>query len=160
MTIMTGPTEGMSISPEEVLALLREEMSLYGNLEANASRQRLLITGDDMGPLLALLGDRQRLSVELRRIGTKLTPIRREWRSYRERLTVRQRGEADRLVEGIADRLRRVIRSDEEDGRLLSARKQAVSDQLQATHSTGQALSAYRVAPVRQPCLDRLNEAS
>jgi len=59
-------------SPCGILALLREEASLYEKLHANAARQRSLVVGDDMGPLLASLADRQRLSVELTRISTRL----------------------------------------------------------------------------------------
>jgi len=160
MTVVTELTDVTPCSPEEVLTLLREEMSLYRQLEADALRQRSLITGDDLGALLTLLADRQRLSVELRRIGGRLAPIRRDWQVYREGLTASQRVEADRLIADIADRLRRVIKSDEEDGRLLSARKQATAQQLRATHSTRGALSAYRPAPVRWTRVDHLNEAS
>jgi len=145
-------------SPEEVLAMLRAEASLYGRLAAYASRQRSLITGDDLGTLLAVLGDRRKLSVELTKIGAKLAPVRQKWERYRERFTPSQRAEAERLVSDISERLRRVIDSDEEDGRLLSARKQTVGETLRETHSTGRALSAYRTPSERPARLDHLDE--
>ncbi len=159
---MTTALDGVlssDASPDEVLALLREEALLYARLQANASRQRSLVAGEDMEPLLALLADRQRLSVELTRIGTKLAPTRRDWPTYRRRLTAPQRAEAERLVSDIADRLRRVIESDEEDARMLCARKQAVAQALRSTHTAGEALAAYRTPAVRQARIDQTDEA-
>jgi hypothetical protein len=159
MTTALDGLESTGTSPDEVLALLREEASLYAGLQANASRQRSLVTGEDMGPLLALLADRQRLSVELTRIGTKLAPTRRDWPTYRMSFTPTQRAEADRLVSDISDRLRRVIESDEEDARMLCARKQVVAQALQSTHTAGEALVAYQTPSTRRARIDQTDEA-
>ena len=158
MISATETIDGACFSSEEVLELLREEAALYGKLNEHASRQRSLISGDDMGSLLAVLGDRQRLSVELTKIGTKLASVRKAWEHCVTQFNTSQRAEAERLVVEIAERLRSVIESDEEDGRLLSARKQAVGETLRATHATGQALSAYRAPSDRPACLDHLDE--
>jgi len=147
-------------SVREVLALLREEAALYERLQVCADRQRSLVARDDLSPLLALLADRQALSVELTRIGECLAPVRRNWREYRKNLTEPEREEADELVACIEKRLRRAIESDEEDVRLLQARKQSVSQALQAAHSTGQALRAYRVPSPAPRRIDHVNEGT
>lgn len=144
MNTVEDATGAGAESPEEVLALFRDEAALYAKLESYAITQRSLVTRDDFGPLLSLLVDRQRLSVALTSIGTRLAPVRRDWEAYCERLSPAQRSLAERFTRDIAERLRRVIQSDERDARLLSVRKQAVGQALRTTHSVGQALSAYR----------------
>ncbi len=141
-------------SPENVLDLLRRQDSLYTKLESVSSRQRSLITEDDVGPLLTLLMDRRKVSDQLHRLAGRLAPIRREWDGYRDRFTPAQRAEADRLLSQTGQRLRRLIQDDEQNAMVLSGRKQAVAEALRTTHSTSQAILAYR-APADRP--GRLN---
>jgi len=129
---------------ERVLELLREAASLYGRLESCAARQRALIAHDDMSPLLALLAERQRLSGELARVSSRLAPVRERWADYKRGLAPRVREEAEGLLEGIARHLRRAMELDEEDARLLSAKKQTVAHALRSTRSAQSAMSAYR----------------
>ncbi len=159
MTTVLEKPDDRGASPEEILALLREEASLYDRLQASATRQRSLVNDDDLGPLLALLADRRKLSVELTRIGTQLAPTRRDWPSRRRRFTPTQQVEADRLVSDIAGQLRRVMESDEEDARLLRARKQSVARELRSTHASGEALAAYRAPVDREAFIDQTDEA-
>ena len=130
---MPNDSNIMSDSPEsaaDVLALLSEQASLYKRLDSFAARQRGLVLGEDTGPL----------------VGSRLAPIRKDWTSYRERLSSEQRAEAERLLHEAGVRLQRVIESDEQDARVLSGRKQAVADSLSKTHVTSRAIHAYRVA--------------
>ena len=133
-------------SAEDVLTLLRKQASFYKRLESFASRQRGLVLGEDTGPLLAMLAERGKLSQQLAEVGSRLAPIRKDWISYRERLSSEQRAEAERLLHEAGARLQRVIESDEQDARVLSGRKQAVAESLSKTHVTSQAIHAYRVA--------------
>ncbi len=57
--------------------------------------------------------------------------------------------EADRLLSIIQGRLKRVIDGDEQDARVLSARKQAVAGALRESHTIGEAMAAYHVRPER-----------
>jgi hypothetical protein len=154
---METATETTLDGSEEALVLLREQDVLYAKLERFAARQRTLVTGDDPGPLLSLLADRQRLSTELAGIARRLEPVRRAWATYRERLTQPQRIEADRLLEDAAQRLRRVIESDEQDARLLSIRKESAGATLRATHAAGFAIDAYRAPAGQSNRLDFLD---
>ncbi len=160
MTMVRKMTEMLPDSPEDVMHLLREQSSLYTKLESVSLRQRSLVTEDDVGPLLALLTDRQQLSEQLQQIATRLAPVRREWESYRERLTPKQRSEAGRLLDESGQRLRQLIDNDEQDARVLSGRKQAVARVLRTTHSTSQAMSAYRAPTDRSGRLDCVNEGA
>jgi hypothetical protein len=144
MMAATSTTIETLEDPRNILELLRVQARLYARLESFASRQRTLVTGDDVGPLLSLLADRQRLSEQMAHLGEALKPIRRDWQAYREALAPPDRSEADRLLGETEERLKRMIESDEHDARVLSVRKQAVARTLRATHASGQAVSAYR----------------
>jgi len=160
MNVATAIANEAIEEPEEILGLLREQSALYARLESFAARQRSLVREDDTAPLLSLLADRQRLSVELTRLATRLSTVRHDWSTFRERFSASQRTEADGLVSDVTQRLQRVIESDEKDARVLSLRKQNVATNLHATHRVGQAISAYRVPAGAAVGADRLDEAS
>lgn len=144
MTTAEPPDRDMSQSPETIIDLLKTQVSLYTKLESLSSRQRSLVASDDVGPLLALLADRRRVSEQLTTIAKKLAPVRKNWSAYREGLLKDQQMEADRLVSDSRLRLKNVMESDELDARVLSGRKQAVASVLRHTHSMGEAITAYR----------------
>lgn len=151
---MMSPVE----RPEDVLNLLRRQRTLYTELESLASRQRALITGGDPNPLLVVLADRQKLSVQLTRLSHRLEPVRAAWERYRSQFDTVQRKEAESLLGEITNRLQRVIDRDEEDARLLSARKQGAAEALRASHSMSQAIAAYSSAGGSRGRLDRMDE--
>ena len=152
-----SPVDGVD-DPQEVLGLLRRQDSLYAKLESFADRQRNLVTADDVGPLLTVLADRQRLAGELAEISQRLGPVRQRWSTYRTSLTRPQLDEAERLLDGAADRLNRVIACDEQDARVLSVRREAVARALQVSHSAGEAMQAYQQNTKRTGRLDCTDE--
>lgn len=138
-----------STTPKEALALLRRQSDLYEQLEALSQRQRPLVSEENVGPLLTLLADRNRLSIDLNRIEGELAPLRSAWSSYTQRFTHWERDESRRLLDGIRTRIERVLQRDEVDARILSARKQSVSQALSSTRETRQVIAAYTpAAPV------------
>jgi hypothetical protein len=143
-----------------MLAWLEEQSSLFGRLESLASKQRTLVSQEDTGPLLALLGERQRLSSRLTQLGSRLEPIRRNWNDVRGRLSGDQRSAADRCLAESRKRLQRIMDSDEHDARVLAARKQNVAQALRGTHDSRCAVTAYRVPPDRALASGCLDEAS
>jgi len=146
-------------APESVLGMLREQASLFSKLESFAARQKSLVAENDPGELLSVLADRQKVSIDLTELSARLAPVRREWSSFRRRLSAVQLREADGLVATAMDRLRRVLDGDEQDARLLSVRKQMVAGELRMTHSTARAVEAYG-APVRSFGAERLDETT
>jgi hypothetical protein len=139
---------------KEVLRLLREQADLYVQLEALAARQQSLVSDDDVGPLLSVLADRQKLSARLTQVARRLAPLRRDWDRYRAALTPAERDEAEEKLRDASERLQRIIESDERDARVLSGRKQAVAAALRSTHVQGSAMTAYRSATGRPGRLD------
>ncbi len=140
-----APTVVAEIS--EVLSLMRTQATLYERLDTLTANQRSLIAADDTSTLLAHLSQRKKVVDALSQIAGRLAPVRHDWPAVRRRFSEGEGAEADRLIADVEKRLRRMIQRDEEDVRVLSARKQAVSQTLRAAHATGQALTAYR-APV------------
>lgn len=159
---MTSPsTQNVmeSSHPEQMLDLLRQQASLFAKLESLAARQRRLVTSEDTRPLLALLADRQRISIELTSIAGHLEPVRRDWPAMRERLTNVERAEAERSLSESRERLQRIMDSDEQDARVLAARKQTVAAALRGAHDTGRAITAYHGRMDDRPAVTRLDEA-
>lgn len=147
-------------STEDILSLLREQVDLYAELSDYAEKQRSLIPQEDTGPLLTVLTERQKLSTKLGDVVRRLEPVRRDWVMYRARFDSAQRLEAERLLAEIKMRLRALIERDEEDVRVLLAKKQAVASTVRSTHSAGQALSAYRDDLAGADRVNQLDEAS
>lgn len=142
------------------LELLRKQAAMFGRLESLAAKQRGLVNQDDAGPLLAVLGERQRLTSALAVIGKELQSARRNWAATRKALSPSGREEADGLLEQVQARMRRVIESDERDARVLSARRQTVAGELRQTQTVVHAVSAYRPDGMRVSPARRLDEAS
>jgi len=143
-------------APHEVVDWLRAQRSLYAKLESTASGQRDLITGDKPAMLLGLLADRQRITGRLTELSHRLEPIWRDWENQRVRFSEPQRSEAESLLEEIRARMRKVMGRDEEDARLLLARKQAVGNSMKSAHSSAEAISAYRAASAPSLRLDHV----
>ncbi|MGD2107902.1 MAG: flagellar export chaperone FlgN [Phycisphaerae bacterium] len=160
MTNANGTTVDGFDDPHAIVKLLRVQASLYAKLESVATRQRTLVTEDDIGPLLSLLADRRKLSEKMAELGQTLQPIRANWPAFRETLAPDDRDEAERLLAETKERLKRMIEADEHDARVLSVRKQAVARTLRATHTTSQAVSAYRSSAGRPVRFDCVNEDS
>ena len=142
------------------ISLLREEAGLYDNLEELARRQRDYVAADDATRLLTVLVDRRKLSDDLQRIGQHLSPVRRSWEAYRKRLSESQRSEVEGLIGKTANCLKRIMERDEEDVRVLSARKEMVAVGLRATHVSGEALAAYGAPGMDRSRPGSLDEAS
>ncbi|MBU0718045.1 MAG: hypothetical protein KJ749_07340 [Planctomycetes bacterium] len=156
--VMPDPTADPMGSPEAGLALLRKQVALQTELESRAARQRTLIAADDAGPLLKLLAERQELVGKLTETCAQFKVLQPNWESVRERMTEAQRTEAVRLLAGIKEQFQRTIERDEQDARLLAVRKQAVAGVLRTTHSTNQAIEAYRVPAEQSKRFDQVDE--
>ncbi|MFQ5461712.1 MAG: hypothetical protein ACE5E5_03700 [Phycisphaerae bacterium] len=157
-TNQTKPTDALPAS-DEVVDWLRAQRALYAKLESMASGQRDLITGDQPTMLLGLLADRQRITNDLTDLAHRLEPVWRDWKRQRLRLSELQRREAESILEDIRTKMRKVMDRDEEDARLLLARKQAIGHSMKSTHSSAEAISAYRAASAPSLRLDHVEGA-
>lgn len=137
--------------PEERIAmLLTEQRDLYRQLSRLADQQRGLITGDDPERLLAVLAERQRLIERLTAIGRELKPLQANWRHLRENLTAQQVDRIDALVNEVNALLSEILKRDEADTALLSARKSETSQAIGTVQAGRRAGSAYAAAGTGQ----------
>lgn len=124
---------------DRVLRLLRKQRELYERLADLSQRQRSLITGDHPEQLLTILRDRQSLVNGLAQIHEQLAPLRSDWEQMFERLAPAAKQEVSDLLKQINGMLRGIIESDQQDGALLAARRNAVG---QAVGRIGEARAA------------------
>lgn len=147
LTELESPPETIDVlsdSAGPVMALLRKQASLFARLEGFAQRQRAMVVQEDTRPLLGLLAERQKISLELALVSRGLEPARANWTSLRESLPATQRVEADGLLSEMQGSLSRIIESDEQDARVLGVRTQMVRESLHASQAKGAAAGAYR----------------
>lgn len=131
------------LDPKHLIGLLREQRELYLRLRELSERQRNLISGDRPEMLLNILRDRQTLVLALSRINEELSPYRCDWERAYSELPPQTRTEASGLLDEINGTLQTILKIDQEDGALLSARKQAVAASLDELTNTRTASAAY-----------------
>ena len=137
------PDVAKTDSPEQLLGLLREQRDLYRSLQQLSERQRRLISGDRPELLLNILRDRQTLVTKLARVNEQLSPYRSQWEEIYGGLPAAQHEEASKLLAEINRMLELILKADQEDQALLSARKQAVASAISDVRGGQAANAAY-----------------
>lgn len=160
MRSVDNQTIEAAMRPDEIIVLLREQRSLYAQLASVAARQRSLITSDATSTLLSLLEGRQELVRSLSRLTERLEPVRKRWEEHKRQFNHEQRAEAESLITDIRRQMGSVLAQDEEDARLLAARKEATAQSLRGAHATANALAAYRAPAGNARRLDTHDEVS
>ncbi len=140
MAVRSQTTEA---DAEALISLLRRQVSIYTRLEQLSGRQRGLIAAEDQQQLLALLAERQKLVDELGVLNQGLIPLKKYWRANRKTVAPALRAEADQLVGRAGEILQRILGADEQDARILSARKAQTAKQVTALAQGRQAFEAY-----------------
>ncbi|GAG47661.1 unnamed protein product, partial [marine sediment metagenome] len=104
---------------------------------------------------------RQKLTQELVEMGRQLAPHRENWAATRDALDPRDRQLAEHMLAEVRELLGKIIESDEQDARSLSARKTHTAAELGTTRAERQAIAAY-AATAGPPAgrLDRISEES
>jgi hypothetical protein len=125
MTAFTVP-----VDPNRLVALLTEQRDLYQQLRALSDRQRALISGNHPDTLLELLTHRRQIVAALAELNERLGPYRRHWDEIYNALPETQRAQASGLLQEVNGLLRVILKTDQEDGALLAARKQAVASEI------------------------------
>ncbi len=144
-----------------VLTLLRKQRGFYADLSKLAQRQRSLIASNNTTGLIALLGDRKKLTDSLIQVGKEMTPHRKDWPSALAALSPEMRKEADSLLVEVGIILKKIKELDEQDARVLSTRKAKVAEDLKGVQTQRTAVSAYASAAApTNGRVNRLDEAS
>ena len=138
-----------------VLSLLRKQRGLYADLSNLAQRQRSLIAANNTTGLIALLGDRKKLTDSLVQVGKQITPHRKDWPSALAKLSPELRKEADSVLVDVGIILKKIKELDEKDARVLSTRKAKVAESLKGVQTQRTAVSAY--ASAASPANSRIN---
>ncbi len=136
-------TACLELDPHTLVLLLGQQRDLYRKLRELSDRQRALIAGDRPERLLSILHERQDLVAALATLNDQLAPYRRNWDDMYAALPETHRVQAAALLQEINGLLRVILRTDQEDGALLSARKQAVAGELRAVNGGQAANAAY-----------------
>lgn len=145
---------------EGLLKLLRDQLALYRRLEQMSRGQRALVAQEDPQPLLALLSERQKVVDELVDLSRELAPIQKVFRDEPGMLGAEQRAAAESLHQQTGETLQNILDSDEEDGRLLAARKIQTAKRVQALVTSGQANAAYGMPGAATPQYSRTDESA
>lgn len=135
------------VNPERLMKLLTEQRDLYRNLRELSARQRNLISGDRPELLLDVLSRRQTIVSRLAQINEQLTPFRGDWTGVYAQLPEETRTAASVLLNEINGMLQVILKDDQEDSALLSARKESVGAAIRATTGARAASVAYGAAP-------------
>jgi hypothetical protein len=128
---------------EALIGLLTEQRELYVRLGALTDSQRSLITGDEPGRLLAVLGERQKLIDRLERLAERMRPYQQKWPELRSELAPAETERVDRLLAEVNELLAGILEKDKADAQLLAARKGAVGQAMAALKTDKQARAAY-----------------
>lgn len=149
-------SQPIQFDPNRLITLLSQQRDLYRQLGELSKKQRSMISGDRPELLLDILRDRQELVTALARLNEELGPFRRNWDTAYSALPEARRAQASEILLEINGLLRVILRTDQEDGELLSARKQAVAAQMADVSGGKVANTAYarQAAPASTPEAD------
>jgi len=143
-------TDRQQFEPLQLVTLLREQCELYRRLRRLAARQRELIAGGSVVPLLDLLARRQGLVDQLTDLNRRLTQQQDYWQKHAGKLEPSLRAEANRLVQEGTAILQSIIAGDAEDSKTLMVRKTRTAEQLSSVHVGHHACQAYGAVSVNQ----------
>ncbi|MFH1745709.1 MAG: flagellar export chaperone FlgN [Planctomycetota bacterium] len=138
---MSHPNEQQD--SKRLINLLTQQRDYYLRLRELSEQQRTLISGGRPDQLLNILRERQTLVGSLARLNEQLAPFRRNWEGTYAGLPDDQRAQANNLLQEINNLLRVILRTDQEDSALLSARKQSVGQEIGAVSNGRAANTAY-----------------
>jgi flagellar biosynthesis/type III secretory pathway chaperone len=144
MNAFTVPSD-----PNRLVTLLTEQRDLYQQLRTLSDRQRTLISSNQPDTLLELLTRRRQIVAALAELNERLGPYRRHWDEMYTALPETHRAQASGLLQEVNGLLRVILKTDQEDGALLAARKQAVGSEIRGLTDGRTANAAYaaQVAP-------------
>jgi len=143
--------DDLHVDPGLLIRLLTEQRDLYLKLRALSERQRTMITDDQPEQLLNILSERHGIVIRLTRTNKELSPYRARWDHVCAQLAPNIRSGASGLLDEINRLLEFILRTDQEDSALLSARKQNVAERLGGVADGRAANNAYAAGGASTP---------
>lgn len=140
--------------------LLQRQATLFERLGECAARQRAMIESDRVDPLMSLLCERKKITTELTGLSKELAPVQARWASFCASLSEAERLRAQGLMDRARGSLKELLALDEEDARLLRAKKAVTASSLAALRGGAGAMNAYRSTEPATHRLDAVHQES
>ncbi|NLX13304.1 MAG: flagellar protein FlgN [Phycisphaerales bacterium] len=135
----------------ELIGLLDQQLGHCRLLHTLLHRQRSAITADDPQRLLDVLEQRRGILDTLGEVSESLRTYQADWSRVRERLTDTERRRVDELARKVNEELAGILKTDEEDAKLLAARKSLMTREMSELKTGRQAGNAYAMDGAEQP---------
>ena len=126
-----------------LLSNLERQLVLFGRLDQLAERQSKLVSAADTKPLVAILGQRQQITSDLTALTHKLPKSSSASPPGSGQWSDSDRQRANEMLARIREHLKKLIKRDAVDARILSMRKSQTQAGIAAMHSGHQAVTAY-----------------
>lgn len=131
---------------DDLMQLLSHQRTLYRRLRLLTDRQAALVLGDDTGPLLELLGERQRLIDGLTELNVRLKPFRTHWTDLYNTLDVETRKRISEMLEEANATLGMILKNDGHDCGRLSAKREETAARMASVETGSRVCAAYSSA--------------
>lgn len=136
---------------QELIGLLDRQLGHCRLLHTLLHRQRSAITADDPQRLLEVLERRRGILETLSEVSKRLGTYQAAWPRVRERLNEADRRRVDALAREVNEKLADILKTDEEDAKLLAARKSMMTREMSELKTGRQAGNAYAAGGTEQP---------
>ncbi len=136
---------------DELIDLLNRQLEQCRLLQTLLHRQRSAITADDPQRLLEVLEQRRLILQTLGEIGGRLRVYQADWGRVRAQFTNAARDRVDDLARQVNEKLGGILKTDEEDAKLLAARKSMMTQEMSELKTGRQAGAAYAVSGTEHP---------
>jgi hypothetical protein len=130
--------------------VLRQQIELLRRLDALSQSQRTLVDGDDVEPLLALMGERQQIVDDLEKVHERSKPLRQRFDEGAGALPAHAAARLRDALDEASRIAQAIMRRDAKDQERLQARKKAAAGELAELAGAKRAMNAYagdRTAP-------------
>lgn len=144
----SGTESPQRLDEQQVLALLTRQRDLYRELKSLADRQRGVVTSSEPEALLTILAERQKVVNRISGLDGDMKAVRAAWPELSEAMPLPAREQADVLIREVQSLLADILAGDDQDAKLLSARKQSVRAESQTMAAAKRAHAAYGAATV------------
>ncbi len=136
---------------DELIDLLNRQLDQCSLLQALMHRQRSAITADEPQRLLEVLEQRRSILETLGEVSGRLRVYQADWSRVCAQLADTDRRRVDSLAREVNEKLAGILKTDEEDARLLAARQSLMKQEMSELKTGRQAGTAYAASGTDHP---------
>jgi len=144
------------MTSDPILAALEEQVGCYQTLAKLAEQQHDHVQAGRTEDLLDVLGRRQEVLDQIKRLESQLAAVKGQWEPYADGLTPDRRARAESLLAETRRLLEEITTADRNDSIVLQQRKQSLGRQINqasAARAVNRNYAAAAYAP-RKPGMD------